>query len=285
MWLTEAPRSKALQALFDFAQGSRASWGMLLETAFSESSTFRELQVVLDAYSDNTLAYLSTSSQPLVHHRCHQLALQIWTRLVPLRKIRPVVFSWIRREQNLPGDFASKGVHDWRIQPDLFLAIDSVLHFTLDLFASECDESPAKAAQCRSPHSSNRTTPSATVARFPSIPQERLGSSHPFPSCVWPSPDANGLRLEAPSCYRYGHNQIELLPVAPDSITMDDVYGSSSTRLRLPPGSASRRCSSLHEGAVREELSRHALLLVLFNITVADATKVADLIGAQPPAL
>ena len=168
----------------------------------------------------------------------------------------------------------------------LFLAIDSVLHFTLDLFASECERVTGEsgpvpfASFFKSDHAvgDGRTVPldpSGTTWVFPPVPLMRMAIA----KCKR-SPARSALVLPL-----WAQSDTKLLPIAPDSITRDDVYGSSSTRLRLPPGSASRRCSSLHEGAVREELSRHALLLVLFNITVADATKVADLIGAQPPTL
>ena len=65
--------------------------------------------------------------------------MRIFFRLAPLRVIRPVVFCWIPRELNRAADFVSKGAHDYRVAPALFLALDSVLHFTLDLFASESE--------------------------------------------------------------------------------------------------------------------------------------------------
>ena len=81
MFLTERPRDEALRArrytIFQHGRGSRAAWKMLLDPQFDESSTYRELQAILDAYSDEILKSLGRSSRPLVHNIDSQAAWHI----------------------------------------------------------------------------------------------------------------------------------------------------------------------------------------------------------------
>ena len=304
MWLTEAPRTRALKArqdaLFAFTKGSLARWQMLPEDAFDESSTYRELLAILAAYSRGTISRLLASSRPLIHHidsqaawhiiragssrspKCHALALEIWKRLAPIRQTRPVVFAWIPREENLPGDFASKGVHDWRVCPNLFLTLDSVLHFTLDLFASESERVRgnkglipfASFFQSDLALGDGRSVPidpSGTTWVFPPIPLMRFALS----KCK-NSPARSVLLLP-----RWAHSTSSPLPLAPGAAARDNVFGESAIHIRLPPGQASRRCPSLRDGAAVTESCRHSFTLVFFNIDDHEFSRVSNQIQTR----
>jgi len=318
MFLTERPRDEALRArrytIFQHGRGSRAAWKMLLDPQFDESSTYRELQAILDAYSDEILKSLGRSSRPLVHNidsqaawhilhsgssrspRCHSLAVRIFFRLAPLRVIRPVVFCWIPRELNQAADFVSKGAHDYRVAPALFLALDSVLHFTLDLFASESErvkghqglvpfasffQSDSSLGDGRRvPFASNGTTWVFPPHGLASLALRRCKQSDSPSALLLPCWRAHPSNRASNDGRKYS------IPDGRTAVARADVFGHSAQFIRIPPGFASKRLSSLDSaGNSRTERCRHAMRLVLFNISAEHAAKCSALLASLPPCI
>ncbi len=302
MFLTDGPRCKALrarrEALYAFGRGSLARWRMMLEPDFNESSTYRELLAVLYAYSSGVLNRLLKSTTPLIHHvdsqaawyiirsgssrshRCHDLAVQIWRRLIPLRAVRPVVFTWIPRDQNQAADHASKGVHDYRIDPEIFLAIDSVLHFNLDLFASQCEQVVGHSGP----------VPFASLFQSDESLGNGLHVTMKTTDSIWAFPPSPLIHLAIKRCRECSAVCALLTPLwrphssapkATSAVTRADSFGHKTFTLRIPEGFASRRMQSLGDaGELRTETCRHAFSLTLFNTSRKAADKIQSLLRA-----
>lgn len=160
-FLTEGPRCDALRArretLYAFGSGSLVRWRMLPEADFIKSSTYRELLAVLDAHTEGVF---NTLLQSIVSpHSLHQFPSRVAyppQRLLPqptlsrsssrhlASSLHPPHHSTRSLLLDSPGlqpvcRPRVEGPRDYRIDFDISLAFDSVLHFSLDLFASECE--------------------------------------------------------------------------------------------------------------------------------------------------